>query len=374
MKTGHSVMGRRPTRLGRHAGVLRWLTPPLLVGLSALTAPRSSALPAAPTSALVAPTPLRIFWVDVEGGAATLVVTPAGESVLIDAGNPGGRDARRIQRVATEAAGLRRIDHLVVTHFHRDHFGGVAELARLLPVGTLHERDLARAPEQERAQPELADYGAAAASRRARISPGDRLPLEQRRGAPPVRLEVLGGDGQFPKRGARANSGPCAESTPKGPDESDNRNSLVVRLSFGAFSFFDGGDLTWEAEARLACPEDGTGGPVDVAQVDHHGLDTSNNPVLLRSLRPAVVVVNNGPRKGNEPGTFATLKDLPGLRAVYQLHRNLRSPESNVEAARIANEDEDCGGHFVRLEVDPDGRAYEMWVPSTGHRARYHSR
>ena len=204
--------------------------------------------------------------------------------------------------------------------------------------------------------------------------PGDRFDLKQAPGAARVALEVLGADGQFKKRGARANTAACAAATAKGPDPSDNRNSVALRLSLGGFAFFDGGDLTWENEGRLACPEDGTGGPVDVAQIDHHGLDVSNNPVLLRTLRPAVVVVNNGPRKGGEPGTFATLKDLPGLRAVYQLHRNLRSPESNVDAQRIANEDEDCGGHFVRLQVDPDGGSYEVWVPSTGHRARYPTR
>lgn len=326
-----------------------------------------------PPTAAAAP-PLRIFWVDVEGGAATLVVTPAGESVLIDAGNPGERDARRILRVATEAAGLGRIDHLIVTHFHRDHFGGVAELARQIPVGVLHERDLETAPERERAQPELADYLSAPVQRRSRIVPGDRLPLRQARGAALLTLEVLGANGRFVGRRTRSNPRPCAWNVPRGPDETDNRNSVVTRLTFGGFDFFDGGDLTWNAEARLACPEDSTGGPVDVAQIDHHGLDTSNNPVLLRTLRPAVVVVNNGPRKGNEPGTFATLRALPGLRAVYQLHRNLNAPESNTEAERIANDDEGCGRHFIRLSVHPLGRAYEVWVPPTGHREIYETR
>jgi len=318
--------------------------------------------------------PLRLFWVDVEGGAATLLVTPAGESVLIDAGNPGGRDAARIHRVVTQAAGLSRIDHFVLTHFHADHFGGLAELAALMPVGTVHERDLASAPERERAQPPLEAYQKAAVARRARLAPAGRLPLKQAQGAAAVALEVLGANGQFASRpGASPNAAACAASSTKGPDESDNRNSVVTRLSLGRFDFFDGGDLTWEAEATLACPDDRTGAPYDVAQIDHHGLDTSNNPVLLRTLRPSVVVVNNGPRKGNEPGTFATLEGLR-LHAIYQVHRNLRSPESNVEAERIANEDEDCAAHFIRLTVDPDGRRYEVWVPSTGHRRSYLSR
>src|SRR5690349_16929565 len=75
---------------------------------------------------------LDVYWMDVEGGGGTLIVTPAGESVMIDTGNPGGRDAGRIHHVAAEVAGLKRIDHLVMTHFHTDHFGGAAELAKLM--------------------------------------------------------------------------------------------------------------------------------------------------------------------------------------------------------------------------------------------------
>ena len=82
---------------------------------------------------------LEIYWVDSEGGGSTLIVTPAGESVLIDTGNPGGRDAGRIV-AAAKAAGLTRIDHLIVTHFHVDHFGGAAEIAQQLPIGTIHDK------------------------------------------------------------------------------------------------------------------------------------------------------------------------------------------------------------------------------------------
>jgi beta-lactamase superfamily II metal-dependent hydrolase len=326
-----------------------------------------------PGHAGVAPT-LRLFWVDVEGGAATLLVTPAGESVLFDAGNPGERDARRIHRVATEAAGLARIDHLLVTHFHRDHFGGMADLVRFMPVGSLYERDPASAPEAERAQPELEPYRTASVAQRIRIAPGDRLPLQQAAGSPPVSLRVLGAGMRFAKDEKARPNAACVSLPPKPADESDNRNSVVTRVSFGGFEFFDGGDLTWAAEEALACPEDGTGGRVDVAQVNHHGLDTSNHPALFRTLRPAVVIVNNGPGKGNEPGTFALLQALPGPPTVYQLHRNLRSPESNVAAERIANEAEDCGAHFVRLTVDAQARSYEVWVPSTGHRRSYRVR
>jgi competence protein ComEC len=145
-------------------------------------------------------------------------------------------------------------------------------------------------------------------------------------------------------------------------------------LRFGDFRFFDGGDLTWNAEAELVCPGDRVGGPVDVYQTDHHASDASNNPVLLRTLRPMVAVVNNGPRKGGEAGTLAALRGLAGLRAVYQVHKSLRAPDANTSAERIANEAESCDAHFIKLSVDPDGRRYTVWVPPTGHRQAYSTR
>lgn len=326
------------------------------------------------TPSKTAPAPLEIYWVDVEGGAATLVVTPAGESVLIDAGNPGGRDAERIHRVA-EKAGLRRIDHLIVTHFHKDHFGGVAELARLLPIGTLYERDLRSAPEREQAQPELAAYRAAPVEKRVRVTPGEHLPVKQAPGAARLEIAILGADQTFvTPEGAPDNAKGCADRDLRDPDTSDNRNSVVTLLTFGPFRFFDGADLTWNTEAALVCPRDRVGGAVDVFQIDHHGLDVSNNPVLLETLAPRVVVVNNGPRKGDGPATFATLERTASVRAVYQLHRNLVSPESNTSKERIANEAENGAGHFVELSVEPDGRSYAVAVPSTGDRESYRTR
>ena len=89
---------------------------------------------AVPSRAEEKPRGLDISFIDTEGGAATLIVTPAGESVLIDCGNPGPRDAERIHQTATQQAGLEAIDHLVITHWHTDHYGGVARLAKLMPI------------------------------------------------------------------------------------------------------------------------------------------------------------------------------------------------------------------------------------------------
>jgi competence protein ComEC len=317
---------------------------------------------------------LEIYWVDVEGGGATLIVTPARESVLIDTGFPGSRDAQRIHRVATQAAGLTRIDHVIVTHFHIDHFGGLADLARLMPVGTLHERHLASAPEAERAQPELRPYKTLAVQERAVVKPGDQLPLRQAPGTPPLGLEILGANAQFVAPGGTADNAACRGRTTREPDPSDNKNSIVSLLSFGPFRFFDGGDLTWAAEADLVCPRDRVGGAVDVYQSNHHAGDSSNNPVLLGTLRPTVVVVNNGPRKGGEAKTLAALRSSSSIRAVYQLHRSLLAPAGNTSADRIANEEESCSGYFIKLSVDSRGRSYTLWVPPTGHRQTYATR
>ena len=327
-------------------------------------------------AATTAPAPrgLEIYWVDVEGGGATLVVTPARESVLIDTGFPGDRDALRIHRVATQAAGLTRIDHVVVTHFHIDHFGGLASLSRLMPIGTLHERYLASAPEREQAQPELEAYKALAVGRRSTVKPGDQLALEVEPGTAALRFEFLGATGQFVAPRSRASNAACRARTARDPDPSDNKNSVVSLLSFGGFRFFDGGDLTWGAEADLVCPHDRVGGPVDVYQTNHHASDSSNNPVLLRTLRPSVAVVNNGPRKGGEAASLKALAGLEGLRAVYQLHRSVRVPDANTKPERIANADEDCAAHFVKLSVEPDGSSYTVWVPPTGHRQTYATR
>jgi hypothetical protein len=313
---------------------------------------------------------LDIYWIDVEGGAATLIVTPRGESILIDTGNPGHRDPDRIVQTATREAGLRQLDHVIITHYHSDHFGGAATLSTMLPIKHLHDNGIFEGI-VDRPDKSYLDFKAL---RRSVISPGDAIELEPAEGdgPTPLSLKCLGTRQQYidPPAGAAATPG-CAEFKPYPVDTTDNANSVVTLLSFGRFRFFDAGDLTWNLEKELVCPTNRVG-KVDVYQAGHHGLDASNNPLLIRALAPTVAVFNNGTTKGCEPKTFITLKETPSVQAIYQGHRNLRddgSPNTNPEY--IANSEKDCKANFIKLSVDPSGTAYTVSVPSTGHSRTY---
>jgi len=319
---------------------------------------------------------LDVYWVDVEGGNATLFVTPAGESILFDTGYPGDRDAERIRKTVTEIAGLKKIDHLVITHFHGDHYGALPDIVKRIPVGKLYERSLDSAPTKERENEGIAGYKAAKVGKRIQARLGQRLRLKQAKGAAKLEFRFIGMNEKFaPHKGAKDNQELCATTKEKPLDQSDNRNSLVTLVTFGPFRFFEGGDITWNTEAKLVCPRNLVGAPIDVFQIDHHGLDQSNNPVLVKTLAPTVAVVNNGPRKGGEMGSFEALKATPSIQTIYQVHRNVRlGPELNTAPELTANQDEDCAGNHIKLSVDPKGRTYTVSVPATNHEKTYETR
>jgi beta-lactamase superfamily II metal-dependent hydrolase len=320
---------------------------------------------------------LDIYWIDVEGGGGTLIITPARESILIDTGWPWPPSAARIRDAATNA-GVNRIDYLILTHFHIDHFGGAAPLSKLMPIGTVLDNGIPdHDPDGENDEKFLAaikPYREFKAAGRMLIRPGATLPLKQA-GPIPLSLQFIGARKQFihPPDNAGPNS-LCANATRKDPDTSDNANSAVSLLRFGSFKFYDGGDLTWNMEDELVCPINLIG-RADVYQVDHHGLDISNNPLLIRSLAPTVSVMNNGARKGGAEATLATLRSISSIQTMFQLHRDLRGgAEYNTDDPYIANLDEKCEGNYIKCSVDSSGKSYTVSIPAKGFSKTYQTR
>ena len=326
---------------------------------------------------------LDVYWVDVEGGAATLIVTPAGQSILIDTGNPGTRDAQRIHEVATKQAKLKKIDFLITTHFHGDHYGGAATLAQLIPIGVVNDNGIPRRnPDRNRQDPafilKIRPYRSMKVDSRVVVKPGYQLPLLQAKGAAPVKCTVVAANRKFIDPPAGAKKNPLAGTVPAKPEDlSDNANSVASLIELGGFRFLDCGDLTWNMEAKLVEPVNRVG-TVDVYQVNHHGLDVSNHPVLVKSVAPTVSIMNNGHTKGCGPQTFATLKAAKSIKAMYQVHKNLRKDgdKNNASDEHIANltNPKDCKALALKLSVAADGKSYTVFNPRNGHKRTFKTR
>ncbi len=297
---------------------------------------------------------LKIFFIDVEGGQCTLIVTPKGESLLIDTGWPGNnsRDAERIAAVAKKNK-IKKIDWLLITHFHTDHVGGITTLMDKLPVVNLlsHGKNIetGKGPDQ---LTKMYDE-AKTKSKETVLKAGDRIPIAG------LDIEVVTAAGQTIvgasslARGAGDNQ-LCGAATKKEIDKGENARSVGILLKFGEFRFLDLGDLTWNKETEVACPVNKVG-KVDLYLSTHHGLWASNNPALTHALGAKAIVMNNGDKKGGEAPAIDSLRAAPGLQNFWQLHYSVNAgKDHNVEDPYIANLTAP-GGFNVEVTAKTDG-------------------
>jgi competence protein ComEC len=316
---------------------------------------------------------LEIYWVDVEGGAATLIVSPSGESMLIDTGfEVDDRDAKRIH-AAAQQAGLKRIDYVVISHYHADHVGGLGALSKMIPLGRFY----GRGDEIEKVNQKWLDsFRAASGGKRTIVKPGDRIPIKG------MEALVVTSDGKLlekPLSGGGPNS-LCTNAEQKAAAGPENQNMVGTMLTFGKFKMLALIDLDWAKEMELACPVNRLG-TVTLYQSSRHGaFDGAGAPALLGAIRPQVVVINNGPRKGlgqvddtvrsvtpagvkpapYERNGFARLSKIPGVEGIWQGHLSLidKDPSHNTAENMIANLEEtaDCKGHWIKASVELGGK------------------
>jgi competence protein ComEC len=309
---------------------------------------------------------LQIYFVDVEGGQATLLVSPSGESLLIDTGWDGfhSRDADRIAKAAKDA-GVKRIDYVLITHYHRDHVGGVSQLAKRMDIGTFVDHG----PNLEDSEVTREDYAAYLTQLRGHqhlvVKAGDTIPV------PGLEVRALSSGGDTVSGAGNLPQNPlCTAEPAPTSDLSENARSLGVLVTLGKFTFLDLGDLTKKKELALACPTNVVGN-VGLFLVTHHGGDSSNPKALVWALHPRVAMIDNGARKGGAPAAWQIVHDSPGLEDLWQLHYAIEGgKDHNASEDHIANLKEKCAGRFIKATAKEDG-SFVVLNSRTGKEKHY---
>jgi competence protein ComEC len=297
---------------------------------------------------------MEVYFIDVEGGQATLFVSPSGESMLVDTGWAGfnDRDALRIA-AAAKHAGVKKIDYLVITHYHADHVGGVLQLAAKLPIRNFVDHG----PNNETGKQADQLYGNWIETQKKMgqhlvVKPGDTIPVKG------LKVQVLTANGDeisAPLEGAGKPNQYCSGFKRRDEDKTENARSVGTLITFNKFRIIDLGDLTWNKEYDLVCPNNKIG-TVDVYLTTHHGMNMSGSAAIVHALHPRVAIMNNGPRKGGSPEAWQVVHSSPGIEDIWQVHYAIAGgKENNVADTFIANIDEQCEGKYIKLSVQPDG-------------------
>jgi beta-lactamase superfamily II metal-dependent hydrolase len=308
--------------------MLRQLTLATLIATSLLAAP-SAQTPASKG--------LQIYVIDTEGGKIALWITPAGQTVLIDSGNPGGRDTDRLME-AIKDAGVTKIDYLVTTHYHVDHIGGMQELAKRIPIGTFVDHGPTVEEREQVANFQASYKELYDKAKHIVVKPGDKVPLT---GVDWLIVTAAGDALKKPLPGAGKPNPACASFQAKDiTSDPENGQSVGSLVTFGQFRAIDLGDLLWNKEHDLMCPNNPIG-TIDLYMVSHHGTDPSGSPQLVHALAPRVAVMQNGTRKGAGAQAMPTMRTSPGLEDIWQLHWGYGAGiEQNSAGVFIANVDD----------------------------------
>jgi len=300
-----------------------------------------------------AETPLRIVSIDVEGGAATLFVTPEGKSLLIDTGWPAGfgempspdgtQEAADRIVAAAKKLGVSKLDYVLVTHYHDDHSGGLAALASKIPIGTFIDHGANGDPMAPDTPPErvintpAGQYprylATVAGHKRIIAKAGDMIRIGS------LTNTIVASDGTViakPLRGAGP-ANPHCDVPASGLPMNENNRSVASLLRFGKVTIAQFGDLSWDVEHDLACPVDRIG-KVNLLLVTQHGsAKVSSNPAQLAAMHPDVAIMPNGGKKGGDPEVIAAVSALPDLQGFWRLHENYKHPELSGDKNLIAN-------------------------------------
>jgi competence protein ComEC len=347
--------------------------------LIAVLAPAQTATPASSKAK-----PLDIYFLDTEGGQATLFVAPSGESMLVDTGFAGNggmpavpgappvtRDADRIMNVL-KLANVSVLDTVVITHYHGDHVGNAAELAARIPIRRFVDHGNYTVELQPGRVAGFASYQPVREKAHAiTAKPGDRIAVAG------LDVQVVSSAGTLiskPVEGAPGAGAPnplCRGAQKREQDPTpENFESVGLVIRYGAFRLLDLADLTWNQEDELMCPNNLLG-TFDVFHTTRHGDPHAGAPQLVHAIHARVAVMNNGERKGGDPSYWQIVHKAPGLEDFWQIHRSAAGgADHNSPEQFLANLNETDHGHYIKMSARSDG-SFTMTNERSGFTKEY---